>query len=92
MKRAVRRRKHHTSGAAAQCGGNASRQAQYGEKNNKTMQTIDQILPNSQRVVPQIHMYDDAAFPGWIKIGLTGRQDSEGITHFHLRRFLTEGI
>ncbi|MBO4744346.1 MAG: hypothetical protein J5603_02490 [Bacteroidales bacterium] len=56
------------------------------------MQTIDQILPNSQRVVPQIHMYDDVAFPGWIKIGLTGRQDSEGITHLHLRRFLTEGI
>ena len=32
------------------------------------MQTIDQILPNSQRAVPQIYMYDDTSFPGWIKI------------------------
>ncbi|MBR4153932.1 MAG: GIY-YIG nuclease family protein, partial [Paludibacteraceae bacterium] len=39
------------------------------------MQTIDQILPNSQRAVPQIYMYDDVAFPGWIKIGETTRAD-----------------
>ena len=39
------------------------------------MQTIDQILPNSRRTVPQIYMYDDVAFPGWIKIGQTGRHD-----------------
>ena len=39
------------------------------------MQTIDQILPNSRRAVPQIYMYDDIAFPGWIKIGQTGRID-----------------
>ena len=39
------------------------------------MQTIDQILPNERRIVPQIYMYDDVAFPGWIKIGQTGRHD-----------------
>ncbi|MDY6346986.1 MAG: restriction endonuclease [Bacteroidales bacterium] len=39
------------------------------------MQSTDQILPNSHRKVPQIYMYDDVAFPGWIKIGQTGRQD-----------------
>ena len=39
------------------------------------MQTIEQILPSGQRVVPQIYMYDDTSFPGWIKIGQTGRQD-----------------
>ncbi len=39
------------------------------------MQTIDQILPSGQRVVPQIYMYDDTSFPGWIKIGQTTRAD-----------------
>ena len=39
------------------------------------MQTIDQILPNSRRTVSQIYMYDDVAFPGWIKIGETTRAD-----------------
>ena len=39
------------------------------------MQTIDQILPSGQRAVPQIYMYDDTSFPGWIKIGQTKRAD-----------------
>jgi hypothetical protein len=39
------------------------------------MQTIDQILPSGQRAVPQIYMYDDTSFPGWIKIGQTTRAD-----------------
>ena len=39
------------------------------------MATIEQILPSGKRTVPQIYMYDDIAFPGWIKIGQTGRID-----------------
>ena len=39
------------------------------------MQTIDQILPNERRAIPQIYMYDDTSFPGWIKIGQTTRAD-----------------
>ena len=39
------------------------------------MQTTEQILPTMRRTVPQIYMYDDTAFPGWIKIGQTGRHD-----------------
>ena len=39
------------------------------------MQTIDQILPNERRTIPQIYMYDDTSFPGWIKIGQTTRAD-----------------
>ncbi len=39
------------------------------------MQTTEQILPEMRRTVPQIYMYDDVAFPGWIKIGQTGRID-----------------
>ena len=39
------------------------------------MQTIEQILPSGQRTVPQIYMYDDTSFPGWIKIGETSRAD-----------------
>ena len=39
------------------------------------MQTTEQILPEMWRAVPQIYMYDDVAFPGWIKIGQTGRHD-----------------
>ncbi len=39
------------------------------------MATIEQILPTMRRAVPQIYMYDDTAFPGWIKIGQTTRAD-----------------
>ncbi len=39
------------------------------------MQTTEQILPEMRRAVPQIYMYNDVAFPGWIKIGQTGRID-----------------
>ena len=39
------------------------------------MQTTEQILPTMRRAVPQIYMYDDTAFPGWIKIGQTTRAD-----------------
>ena len=39
------------------------------------MVTIEQILPSGNRAVPQIYMYDDVAFPGWIKIGETTRHD-----------------
>ena len=39
------------------------------------MQTIEQILPEMRRAVPQIYMYDDTSFPGWIKIGQTTRAD-----------------
>lgn len=28
-----------------------------------------------RRAVPQIYMYDDTSFPGWIKIGQTKRED-----------------
>ena len=28
-----------------------------------------------RRAVPQIYMYDDTSFPGWIKIGQTTRAD-----------------
>ena len=39
------------------------------------MQTTEQILPTMRRAVPQIYMYDDTSFPGWIKIGQTTRAD-----------------
>ncbi len=39
------------------------------------MQTNEQILPTMRRAVPQIYMYDDTSFPGWIKIGQTTRSD-----------------
>ncbi|MCR5064725.1 MAG: restriction endonuclease [Bacteroidales bacterium] len=39
------------------------------------MATIEQILPTMRRAVPQIYMYDDTSFPGWIKIGQTTRTD-----------------
>ena len=39
------------------------------------MQTTEQILPTMRRTVPQIYMYDDTSFPGWIKIGQTTRAD-----------------
>ena len=39
------------------------------------MQTNEQILPSMRRAVPQIYMYDDTSFPGWIKIGQTTRAD-----------------
>lgn len=39
------------------------------------MQTNEQILPTMRRAVPQIYMYDDTSFPGWIKIGQTTRAD-----------------
>lgn len=39
------------------------------------MATIEQILPTMRRAVPQIYMYDDTSFPGWIKIGQTTRVD-----------------
>ena len=39
------------------------------------MQTNEQILPTMRRTVPQIYMYDDTSFPGWIKIGQTTRSD-----------------
>lgn len=39
------------------------------------MQTTGQILPTMRRAVPQIYMYDDTSFPGWIKIGQTTRAD-----------------
>ena len=39
------------------------------------MQTNEQILPTMRRTVPQIYMYDDTSFPGWIKIGQTTRTD-----------------
>ena len=39
------------------------------------MQTNEQILPTMRRAVPQIYMYDDTSFPGWIKIGQTMRAD-----------------
>ena len=39
------------------------------------MATIEQILPTMRRAVPQIYMYDDTSFPGWIKIGQTTRAD-----------------
>ena len=39
------------------------------------MQTTEQILPQMRRAVPQIYMYDDTSFPGWIKIGQTTRSD-----------------
>ena len=39
------------------------------------MQTTEQILPVMRRAVPQIYMYDDTSFPGWIKIGQTTRAD-----------------
>lgn len=39
------------------------------------MQTNEQILPTMRRSVPQIYMYDDTSFPGWIKIGQTTRSD-----------------
>ncbi len=39
------------------------------------MQTNEQILPTMRRTVPQIYMYDDTSFPGWIKIGQTTRAD-----------------
>ena len=39
------------------------------------MATIEQILPTMRRTVPQIYMYDDTSFPGWIKIGQTTRTD-----------------
>jgi len=39
------------------------------------MQTNEQILPSMRRAVPQIYMYDDTSFPGWIKIGQTTRSD-----------------
>ena len=39
------------------------------------MATIEQILPTMRRTVPQIYMYDDTSFPGWIKIGQTTRSD-----------------
>ncbi len=39
------------------------------------MQTNEQILPAMRRAVPQIYMYDDTSFPGWIKIGQTTRAD-----------------
>ena len=39
------------------------------------MQTTEQILPTMRRTVPQIYMYDDTSFPGWIKIGQTTRSD-----------------
>ena len=39
------------------------------------MQTITQILPEERRMVPQIYMYSDEAFPGWLKIGQTTRKD-----------------
>ena len=39
------------------------------------MATIEQILPTMRRTVPQIYMYDDTSFPGWIKIGQTTRAD-----------------
>ncbi|KWW31246.1 MAG: putative restriction enzyme [bacterium P3] len=39
------------------------------------MATTEQILPTGQRTVPQIYMYDDTSFPGWIKIGQTTRSD-----------------
>ncbi len=37
------------------------------------MVTIEHVLPEMRRVVPQIYMYDDTSFPGWIKIGQTTR-------------------
>ena len=39
------------------------------------MQTTEQILPTMRRTMPQIYMYDDTSFPGWIKIGQTTRSD-----------------
>jgi len=39
------------------------------------MQATEQILPQMRRAVPQIYMYDDTSFPGWIKIGQTKRAD-----------------
>ena len=39
------------------------------------MQTNEQILLTMRRSVPQIYMYDDTSFPGWIKIGQTTRAD-----------------
>ena len=39
------------------------------------MATIEQILPDVRRVVPQIYMYSDESFPGWLKIGQTTRRD-----------------
>ena len=39
------------------------------------MATTEQILPTMRRAVPQIYMYDDTSFPGWIKIGQTTRAD-----------------
>ena len=39
------------------------------------MATTEQILPTMRRAVPQIYMYDDTSFPGWIKIGQTMRAD-----------------
>ena len=39
------------------------------------MQTTEQILPTMRRTMPQIYMYDDTSFPGWIKIGQTTRAD-----------------
>lgn len=39
------------------------------------MQTNEQVLPTMRRAVPQIYMYDDTSFPGWIKIGQTTRAD-----------------
>jgi len=39
------------------------------------MQSNEQILPTMRRAVPQIYMYDDTSFPGWIKIGQTTRSD-----------------
>ena len=39
------------------------------------MATIEQILPKMRRAVPQIYIYDDTSFPGWIKIGQTTRAD-----------------
>ena len=36
---------------------------------------IGEILPEYERQIPKIYVYSDSSFPGWLKIGLTTRDD-----------------